>query len=415
MTSQEKKVLSFIDEAEVVAFMQDLIRARSDYPPGDSREIAALCRDKMAECGMQTTVVTPPDTVTSPFKDGLCNIVKPSVIGKIYGTGDGPTLMLSAHMDTVPAGDVERWTHPPFEGVNDHGVIYGRGAGDCKGSVCIQVMAAVAIKRAGIQLKGDLLVNPIADEEASGHRGANFLRDYGIVKPDLIIIGEQTENEVAVAERSIMYCNVTIKGKAVHGALPWRGVNATVLMSDFIQAVKDEVIPEVERVEHPYLPKTSISMTKITGGIQTNIIPELCTLSIDTRMVPGVTEEFILGRFKEILQRLSDRGPHFEWWIDITNTDNGISVNTDPKHPMIQHMLAATSEIKGKDAQPTGYYQHSDGSRFARLGVPIAIFGPTDPGLGHATDERVTVEELMEGTKILALSILRILGQEEGR
>lgn len=195
MNSAEQKVVSLINREEITSFMKALIQAHSDYPPGDTREIAELCKNKLEEYGIETEIVIPPETVISPKNDGIDNITKPSVIGKIQGK-PGPTLLLNAHIDTVPAGDLSQWKYDPFEGVVDNGMIYGRGAGDDKGSVLAQIMAACAIKKAEIPLKGTLLINPVADEEAHSWRGARWLRDSGILKPDLAIIGEQTDNEV---------------------------------------------------------------------------------------------------------------------------------------------------------------------------------------------------------------------------
>ena len=409
MTEDEKKVLSCIDRDEIIAFMQDIIRARSDYPPGDTRDMAKLCSDKLKSAGIETQILTPPPEVTSIWDDHVDNSTMPSVIGTIKGSG-GPLLVLNAHIDTVQAGNLSEWKHDPFAAVIDEDRIYGRGAGDDKGSVLAQIMASVAIARAGIPLKGTLQVNPVADEEATSYRGAKWLRDAGYLKPDMLIVGEQTDNVVACAERAIVYYRVTIKGKASHGAMPWKGNNATVRMAEFINLVHEELIPEVQKIKHPYLPLTTISTTKIEGGIKTNIIPELCTLEIDCRLCPGITEDKILKRFNDLLKKLSDRGPAFGWDVKIIYTEGGIATDTSPESPLIKTMLNAAEEVTGKYTPPTGYNQASDGRVFSASKIPIAIFGPGDPGLGHSPNEFVPINQLVEATKILALTILRLIG-----
>ena len=301
-----KKLLSAIDEDEIVAFLQELIRARSDYPPGDTREVAEVCARKLREYEIEVQVVCPPQDVHSFHQDGVDNSTMPSVIGTL-GSGDGPCLLMNAHIDTVQAGERCAWRHDPFAAVVEDGMVCGRGAGDDKGSVCAQVMAACAIKKAGIHLKGTLQINPVADEEASSFRGAKWLCSSGLLRPDMVIVGEQTENIVCCAERSIVNLRVTIKGRASHGAMPWKGNNATVRMAEFIELVHKELIPQVEAFKHPFLPPTTISTTKIRGGTKVNIIPEFCDLEIDCRMVTGVTEEWIITRMNESLQRLSNR------------------------------------------------------------------------------------------------------------
>lgn len=408
MNENEQKIMNLIDEDEIVTFMQKLIRARSDYPPGNTHAVAEVCADKLREYGIETEIVTPPSSITNP-KDDLPSSGFPSVIGTIKG-GEGPTLLLNAHIDTVPAGDLSQWCCDPFAAEIIDGNVYGRGSGDDKGSVCAQVMAATIIKRAGIPLKGTLQVNPVADEEANSWRGAKWLRDAEILKPDMVIVGEQTNNVVAVAERAVLFVKVHIKGKASHGAMPWKGNNATIHMCRFVNLVNEELLPEVQKVKHRYLPSTTLSTTHIQGGHQVNVIPEHCTLEIDCRLTPGVSEDYVLERFRQLLQRLSDEGPAFEWDLTVTNSENGVVTDTDPNSPLIQALSTSLNEVVGQSVELTGYRQASDGRIFAKLGVPIAIFGPGDPGLGHSANEFVPIKQLVDATKTLALTILRLLG-----
>ena len=111
----------------------------------------------------------------------------------------------------------------------------------------------------------------------------------------MVIVGEQTANQVCCAERAIANFRVTIHGRACHGAMPWQGSNATVHMARFIGLVNDLLAPELAKTAHPYLPPTTLCATRIRGGHKVNIIPELCELELDCRMVPGIAEGMISG------------------------------------------------------------------------------------------------------------------------
>jgi acetylornithine deacetylase/succinyl-diaminopimelate desuccinylase-like protein len=191
--------------------------------------------------------------------------------------------------------------------------------------------------------------------------------------------------------------------------MPWAGSNATVHMSDFIQVLQRELIPEVEKTVHPYLPLTTLSATHIEGGVQVNIIPETCMLEIDCRLTPGVNEDYILKRFDEILQILSDNSEKFQYSIEVTNSEKGVVVDTNPDELLVREMAEAYQQIKGEKTEFTGYRQASDGRVFAKWQIPIAIFGPGDPALGHAPNEFVPVDQLVDATKILTLTILKLL------
>ena len=107
-------------------------------------------------------------------------------------------------------------------------IVYGRGAGDDKGSVAAQIMALVALARASVNLNGCLQLAIVADEESGGLEGTVWLRDLGKLKPDLLVIGEQTNNQVAIAERVACGIDLTVFGKSTHGAMPWAGENAVL-------------------------------------------------------------------------------------------------------------------------------------------------------------------------------------------
>ena len=127
-------------------------------------------------------------------------------------------------------------------------------------------------------------------------------------------------------------------------------------------------------------------------------------------MVPGVTEEWIITRMNELLQRLSNRGPAFEWKIETIYSEGGRATNTDPNEPLVQTLLQSAQEVTQTPQIPSGYQQASDGRVFASLGVPIAIYGPGDPGLAHALNEHVPIAQLVEATRVLALTACKLLG-----
>ena len=204
-------------------------------------------------------------------------------------------------------------------------------------------------------------------------------------------MGEQTANQVCCAERAIANFRVTIHGRACHGAMPWQGSNATVHMARFIGLVNDLLAPELAKTAHPYLPPTTLCATRIRGGHKVNIIPELCELELDCRVVPGIAEEFVKQRMEELLGALSLGGSLFGWEVAVTYSEEGLATNTSPDAPLIRSLLAEAGQVQRSAPVLSGYKQASDGRVFAGLGVPIAIFGPGDPVLGHSPEERVPV------------------------
>ena len=392
----ELRVLDQIDGDEVASFLQGLVRIRSTYPPGDCVEAAQYCAEKFASVGIEYKLVgNLPE--------------RPSVLAVLPGRNERPQLAFNAHIDTVPIEDESTWDYPPFGAEIHDGYIYGRGSGDDKGSVAAQVMAAVAIKRAGVLLDGTLVINPVADEESMSAYGTQWLHDSGQLRPDMVIVGEQTNNEVAVAERSIHWLELIIHGEAAHGAMPWNGVNAIRQMANVIAFLEREYLPVLATRTHPYLPPSTMNMGTIQGGIKTNMVPELCRLTIDRRVPPGETSESIVSELRGMLDRFGRVVQPIVYDLNILYS-TGLAVDTAVDELLVQTMQAALADICGEARTITGYSQGSDGRFFAGDGIPVLIFGPSHPDVGHSANENVSIAQLVEATQVYALTAVRALG-----
>jgi len=165
---------------EITVFLADLVRAESVNPPGDTTAAAAVIQEKLKEFGC-------------PHELRFFDEQKPNIIVRA-GAGEGKRLCFNSHMDTVPAGETARWTHPPFGGEIADGNLYGRGSADAKGCAAAMLMAARALEKAGINLAGALDVAIVSDEETGGSMGTQYLLEQGALDPDLAIIGEITSN-----------------------------------------------------------------------------------------------------------------------------------------------------------------------------------------------------------------------------
>ena len=418
MSPYEEKILSYINETETAEFCQSLIRCNSCYPPGDTRSVAHVCKEKLEAEGIRTELIYPPKELAGVLDDHVDNSCIPSVIARYEGI-PGKIMVWNAHIDQVPVEDITKWRHDPFSGCieEDNGVqyVYGRGAGDDKGSVCAQIMALMALKRAGVRLKGTLIVNPVADEEGHGLRGTKYLLDAGYYgKPDYIIIGEQTKNEVAVADRAYTFSRIIIKGRACHGAMPWNGNNAIVKAAKVIERLVEKLEPELEKRKHPYTPHSTLDISMIKGGVKENVCPEICEITFDRRIVAGETLQGALDEIESIVKEVQSEYPEDPFTYEMKyDYLSGMGTNTDPNEKMVVNMLEATEELTGKNAVPTGYMQGCDARFFAPLSVPTVIYGPSDPAVGHSPNERVSIEQLVQAAKVYAITAVRTLGVEE--
>jgi succinyl-diaminopimelate desuccinylase len=389
-----EQVLGEVKQDEAIALLRELVSdSASVNPPGDVRESIRVCREKLAAEGFETELIGDTDII-------------PNLIATIR-RGDGPTLLFNAHVDVVPTGTLEAWTHPPFDADVVDGRVYGRGAGDDKASVTAQVMGAIAFVRSGVPFNGTLIVNVVGDEETGGRHGAKYVAENIARKPDFAIVGEQTFNRVAVGEKGFASTNVVVHGQAAHGALPWEGANAIEGMAAVILALRDELWPKLEQRTHPYFHHSSASINMIEGGVKQNVVADRCAIYVDRRVIPGEDPAAGVDEIREIAERavVGLKGIR----VEVSAASAGAASMSDPDSPVVKAMLAANTHL-GLNTELTGFSMGTDGRHFAATGVPTIIYGPGDPALAHVPDEWVGVDEVMEATKAYALAALEMLG-----
>jgi succinyl-diaminopimelate desuccinylase len=392
-----EKVLAQINEDEVVEFHRGLVRIPSVNPPGDVREGMKYCADKLAAEGFDIEFITAEEE-------------KPNLVARL-SSGNGPTLLFNAHIDVVPTGDENNWTHPPFGAELVDGKVYGRGAGDDKASVTAQVMSAIALARSGVSINGTLIVNEVADEEVGGALGAKIVADYEDIQPDYVIVGEQTLNRVCLGEKGGAGTLVTVYGRAAHGALPWEGVNAIEGMAKVITALQTELWPKLAERTHPLFKPSSATIAIIEGGVKSNVVPDKCTIQIDRRIIPGETPDQVRDEIREVAENAVKDIKGMRVEVAPASMGGRLAHVVEPDLPLAQAMLKA-NEFLGLNTEPTGFSMGTDGKHFVANGYPAIIYGPGDPALAHQPDEWVGVDEVMEATRAYALAAVSLLGDK---
>ena len=392
------RVLKAIDQDEVIAFLQELVRVPSINPPGDVREAIRLCAEKLASAGFTTNTVG-------------ATAEQVNVIGTLAGLATGPRLAFNAHVDVVPIGEEAAWSHPPFGAEIANGRVYGRGAGDDKASVTAQVMAGVALARSGVPLEGALIVTTVADEETGGLLGAGYIVREGHVAADFVIVGEQTMNQICVAERGAVGVIVKVFGVTGHAAAPWEGVNAIEGMARVITALREELWPLLAKRTHRYLPASTATISMISGGVKTNVIPDSCEIYVDRRISVGETEESVTAEIRVLAERAVAAVAGLR--VEVTPKVSRTAHESDPDS-LVGRALQEATRFLGKEPVLTGFFAGTDAKHFAPNGWPTLVVGPGQPSTAHTPDEWVGIDEVLEATRLYALTALALLARRDG-
>ncbi len=252
--------------------LADLIAIPSTYPDGDTVAIADYSARRLSAAGYAVERIT---------SNGIANVV--ARIGQ-----GSPSVVFNVHADTVAPGDRAEWRTDPFRAHVEDDRIYGLGAGNCKGPMAVQLWLAEEAARRGGPARGELVFTIVGDEESLGSDGLKFLRDAGRVKPDLLIVGAQTENQLVVKERGVMWSRLVTRGKPAHAGTPQQGDNAILRMTRVLQHLEQTLAPLIAARFGGSLQAT-MSVGTITGGSNTNVVPGSCVAAIDRRLLPGET------------------------------------------------------------------------------------------------------------------------------
>jgi succinyl-diaminopimelate desuccinylase len=321
-------------------------------------------------------------------------------IARIPGTGQKKALLLAGHLDVVGA-EQKAWTTPAFEGIEQNGKIYGRGATDMLGGLTA-IAAAIAEIKQNHPLKGDLIFAATAAEETDSAGVKRFLRTNGPSLGSLvgIIVPEPTGLEVVRAHRGILWLEITTLGKTAHGSMPHLGINAIEKMTVFLNLFKTYHIPHQP---HPLLGGGCVSVNKITGGQATNIVPDRCAVQIDIRTLPGQAHNSIVQDVERLLEQLRRQDKHFN--ADITVLRSVPAMETEEDNSFLKAVCKAVNIEK---AGAVGFT--TDGPWFAKLDAPVVVFGPGDPQMCHKPDEYIEIEQLEKAKDAYKRIILEILG-----
>jgi acetylornithine deacetylase/succinyl-diaminopimelate desuccinylase-like protein len=304
---------------EVTELLQELIRVNTTNPPGNETAAAELLREYLEESGAQVELYA-----RVPERANL--------VARIPGRGDGPTLLFLSHTDVVLA-DAAEWSADPFGGELRDGSVWGRGALDMKGQVAASAVALASLAREGFEPAGDLIFAATADEEVGDGFGAQWLCE---THPDAVrcdfLINEGSGERLELAGKPFYTCSVAekmsapfrlrVRGRSGHASMPGIADNALVKAAPLITALGEYVpeqhlTPEVEALlaavtgERPASPEEALERargigdffaemvepllsltlapTMISASKKRNVIPAICDVIVDSRLLPETT------------------------------------------------------------------------------------------------------------------------------
>ena len=416
---------------EVTELLQGLIRIDTTNPPGNETAAAELLRDYLEDSGVECELYA-----KIPERANL--------VARIPGRGDGPRLLFLSHTDVVLA-DASEWNADPFGGELREGEVWGRGALDMKGQVAAEAVAIASLAREGFEPAGELIFCATADEEVGAGFGTSWLCqehadavrcDYLVNEGsgDRVELGGNTFYLCSVAEKMSAPFQLRVHGRSGHASMPGIADNALVKAAPMIQALgayrpEQRLIPEVEALletvtgERPASPaealergravapllaemvepllSMTLSPTMANASQKRNVIPATCDVTVDSRLLPGMTTDEQQAIVREVLG---------DGDYELTSLEAHGGTRSDIGTPLWDAVSAWVERVDpGTRPAPVCVAGFTDSHWFREAFGTVAYgFFPsrvmpieTAARLIHSADERVPVDDLELGVSFL--------------
>jgi len=334
---------------------------------------------------------------------------RPNAVGHVSFGGDGPTVVLTGHMDTKPVSHGWEATEP-FSGDLIDGSVYGHGVMDMKAALACQIVAMEAVRASGLPLAGRLSMAAVADHMGDQLGSIAF---FDAFPADMAVLGELTDNQVCLGHRGRYYFDITAIGRSAHTCHKPQAINANVLAAQMVLALDaSKYEPELEPwIVDLFGAETYVVPGRIYGGLPPggpSMIPDECVIRVDTRPQPGVTIEQVRAEIDRCLARALDAEPRLRYSVELADVKSGYLAA--PEDPVVELMRAAVREVRGSEPPLVVENWLGDTASFGEK-VPTVIFGPGGPPV-YCPDEHLTVDDIHEATKVYALFAAGALSAE---
>lgn len=404
----ESRIASLIDasHAAQVAFLAELVRVPSDNPPGDCRPHAMKASELLEALGFTVERhEVPRDLVERHGMRSAVNLVVR------HRFGNGPVVALVAHGDVVPPG--EGWTADPYGAEVRDGRMYGRGVAVSKSDFATYAFALKALIEAGATLGGTVELHLTYDEEIGGHVGPGWLIEQGIVNPDYAIAAWFTYS-VVIAHNGCLHLEVQVDGRSAHAAKPDSGADALEAATHILAALyayREQF--KTRRCAIPGIEHPTLVVGLISGGINTNVVPDRVTFRIDRRILP---DEDVANAESDLVRQIEA----------CAKAHPSVKVSTrrillaEPLRPspaqgrLVDIVQRRAREFTGEDVPAVGVPLFTDARLYSNAGAATIMYGAGPHSIleanGHRADENLLLEDLRKATKVIAISLVDLLG-----
>jgi succinyl-diaminopimelate desuccinylase len=381
-----RRALENLDEGRIIELSKRLIEVPS--VSGDEKKVMNVAKKLLEDIGVPVNIHGSDDR---------------PIIEAVINPEEEKLLVFNGHLDVVPIARPEAWSKDPWRPVTESGLLFGRGAADMKSSCAVMIHVLEILKDLGLPLA--VGVHLVPDEERGANYGSKIIvqkiAEGKLRRPDYVVIGEQSNLKVRVAERGMFGFQVKFFGRAAHTAASRTvGVNAIAKASKGVLALEHHLDKFDEWIGYPMQ-----SVNMIQGGTVSNQVPAECTITVDRRLIIGETADDVVREVTKDLDLAGEGDNDWKWEIIAPKDDDGNWVYTpanytSPDSRLGKAFMEAVPEALGVEPELFVEWAGStDGRLYREIGIETIGFGPIGSG-AHGADEFVLVDSLVKEAKL---------------
>lgn len=385
--------------AREVEFLKALVRVPSDNPPGDCAPHAEVAGQLLEELGFTVERHPVPEPFVKTY--GMKSVVN-LVVRESFGSGQGPVIALNAHGDVVPPG--EGWTYDPYGAEERGGAIYGRGAAVSKSDFATYTFALLALKERPEGIDGTVELHFTYDEEAGGFVGPKWLIEHEITKPDYAI-SAGFSYAVVIAHNGCLHLEIVVRGKQAHAAMPETGADAL----EAANAILTAIYGERKRLygitsATPGIGSPKITVGLISGGINTNVVPDRIVMRVDRRLTPEEDGLAVEAELAALIEQAVAGRPGIE--LECRRIILAEPLRTLPgTERLVEIVQKHATAVLGETPPATAVPLYTDARHYTAAGIPTILYGAGPRSIleanAHAADEHVRISDLKAATAVI--------------
>ena len=360
---------------DAIALTRDLLRFDTVNPPGQERDCARHAGALLEAWGYVVEY--------HEYEEG-----RTSVIARLGGVAGKDPLCLTGHLDVVPLG-TRAWSKDPFAGETHGDQLFGRGSSDMKAGVAGILVAARTFAKKLAGTPGMVIVLTAGEE--GGCVGSRQLAALPKLmgRAGAIVVGEPTSNYPMVGHKGSIKFHAHFHGVSAHGSMPQLGVNAIYKASRAIGKLEGF---DFGVHDHPVMGGPTLNVGTVEGGSGVNLVPDLASVGVDIRTVPGMDHAALLARLQSLL---GDEAKMDVW----SNMD---AVWTEPGQAWMRRVFEICKPILGEspEARTAPYMTDAANLRSLWSGAPTVVLGPGEAAMAHQTDEYCNMERIRQSVAI---------------